>query len=189
MGLNKTLKKELGNIKKTKVIKKKSPKQYVIKTDKTKVLQVLEVLKNNKNLQFLQLVDLTAVDFPESKVRFDLVYLLLSHKLNKRVAVKFSLKDGEQAPSVAEIFPNANWPEREVFDMFGIEFENHSNLERILNEDEFEGFPLRKEFPQNGKKELFYNEEKQEFEYREIPQKDTESFDINIFFNKKEGGE
>ena len=85
-------------------------------------------MKTNENTKFRQLIDITAVDFPEKEQRFRIVYLLLSHEFNTRVLIEFDISEGEKVPSLTKIFPSANWMEREVFDMYGIDFKDHPDL-------------------------------------------------------------
>ena len=117
---------------------------------------------------FKQLIDITAVDFPEDKKRFKIVYLLLSHENNSRVIIEYSINENEVIPSVTSIFPSANWMEREVFDMYGIKFKDHPDLRRILTDYEFEGYPLRKDFPMTGHKEVRYSEDKKKVIYEPV---------------------
>jgi NADH-quinone oxidoreductase subunit C len=91
------------------------------------------------------LVDLTAVDYPQRDRRFEVVYLLHSFAHNRRLMLKTSAMDGEAVPSATAVHPGANWLEREVFDLFGIRFEGHPDLKRILLPDDWEGHPLRRE--------------------------------------------
>lgn len=186
MDLVSVLKKELKHIGKIKITKKKIPEQIFIRVNKDNLIKTLKILKNNENTQYWQLTELTAIDYPDSVVRFDVIYVLLSHKFNNRIVVKSSFKDGEKVPSATELYPSANWQEREVYDMFGIEFENHPNMTRILNEDDFKEYPLRKEFPKQGRKELFYDEQKEEFVYKDITYVGCDEFIMDDFC-KKEG--
>ena len=96
------------------------------------------------------LVDITAVDWPEREARFDVVYHWLNLTSQERLRVKVSVADGEAAPSLTGRFKTADWFEREVFDMFGIRFEGHPNLQRLLLWQDFQGHPLRKDFPLDG---------------------------------------
>ncbi len=105
---------------------------------------VLEYLRLEEDFDYL--VDITAVDYPKRDARFDLVYILYSYRLNNRVRVKTQIADGERPESATPVYLGANWLEREVFDMFGIEFANHPDMRRILLPDEWRGFPLRKEY-------------------------------------------
>jgi NADH-quinone oxidoreductase subunit C len=91
-------------------------------------------------------VDITAVHYPQREKQFDLIWILYSFNSNQRIRVKTLLADGQPAPSAVPIWPTANWLEREVFDMFGIHFEGHPNLKRILLPDGWKGYPLRKDY-------------------------------------------
>ena len=116
-------------------------------------------LKTNKDTKFKQLIDITAVDYPEVSQRFKLIYLFLSHEFNKRLILSYSISENEIITSLTTIFPSANWMEREVFDMYGINFKNHPDLRRILTDYGFEGHPLRKDFPLTGHSEVRYSED------------------------------
>jgi NADH-quinone oxidoreductase subunit C len=108
------------------------------------VIAVLTALKHK--LQFDFLVDVTAVDYPKRAERFDLIYVLYSFSANQRIRVKTRINEGMRPASATDIFKGANWLEREVYDMFGIEFAGHPNLKRILLPEEWTGFPLRKDY-------------------------------------------
>ena len=142
--------------------------QLYLKTNCSDLIQVLLFLKNNSSTKFKQLVDITAVDYPEINERFKLVYLLLSHESNNRIILTFSINEKEIIPSITEIFPSANWMEREVFDMYGIKFKNHPDLRRILTDYNFEGFPLRKDFPLTGHDEVRYSEIEKKVVYEPV---------------------
>ena len=125
------------------------PKTYVgqnyIIADASIVFELLQVLRDEE--QFDYCVDVTAVHYPQRKDQeFDVVWILYSFEHNQRVRVKTMIKDGDPAPSVAGLWTTANWLERECFDMFGIRFEGHPDLRRILLPDGWQGFPLRKEY-------------------------------------------
>jgi len=117
-------------------------------------------LKTNKKCKFKQLIDITAVDYPANIKRFKIVYLLLSHENNLRIVLNINLEEGTSVPTIIKIFPSANWMEREVFDMYGINFKDHPDLRRILTDYGFEGHPLRKDFPLTGHTEVRYSEER-----------------------------
>lgn len=118
----------------------------VLKRDYLK--EIMLFLKNDKMMQFNMLLDVTAVDYLGNEPRFEIVYHLLSLSLTHRIRVKVPVDEKDaQVESIVSIYPAANWFEREVFDMFGIKFLNHPNLKRLLMYDEFEGHPLRKDFP------------------------------------------
>lgn len=120
--------------------------------------QVLTLLRGDRQAAFTQLIDLTAVDYPERDVRFDVVYLILSMDNNMRMRVIAAISDGQAVPSVTNLFLSANWAEREVWDMFGIFFSGHPDLRRLLTDYGFEGHPLRKDFPLTGNVEVRYDD-------------------------------
>ncbi len=132
------------------------------------LIDVLVFLKNSAFTKFRQLVDITAVDYPEQNQRFKLIYLLLSHEFNSRIILSYSINENEVIPSITEIFPSANWMEREVFDMYGIKFKDHPDLRRILTDYNFKGHPLRKDFPLTGHSEVRYNEESKKVIYEPV---------------------
>ena len=132
------------------------------------LLDVINFLKSNNNTKFRQLIDITAVDYPENTERFKMVYLLLSHELNKRVILDFYIRENDTINSISSIYPSANWMEREVFDMYGINFKDHPDLRRILTDYNFKGYPLRKDFPLTGHEEVRYNEDKKKVIYEKV---------------------
>ena len=154
--LEKILNSELNTKIKSSLIKHN---QIYLKIDETDLTEVILFLKTNSKTKFRQLIDITAVDFPENEIRFKLVYLLLSHEFNQRIIIEIDVKEKEIVGSITSIFPAANWMEREVFDMYGIDFKDHPDLRRILTDYGFEGHPLRKDFPLTGHIESRYSEE------------------------------
>jgi len=142
--------------------------QIYLKIDHEDLLDVVTFLKTNSETKFRQLIDITAVDYPEKTQRFKMVYLFLSHKFNQRVILSFFLNENEHVSSLTKIFPASNWMEREVFDMYGIKFKNHPDLRRILTDYNFEGFPLRKDFPLTGHTEVRYSEDKKKVVYEPV---------------------
>ena len=132
--------------------------QLYIEIDIEALYSTILYLKTNDKSRFKQLIDITAVDYPKKEKRFKLVYLLLSHENNLRVAINFNVNEKTHVPSITKIFPSANWMEREVFDMYGISFKDHPDLRRILTDYGFEGYPLRKDFPLTGHTEVRYSE-------------------------------
>ena len=122
------------------------------------VYPLIKFLKDYKKLSFNQLIDITAIDYPSRESRFDIIYLLLSLTLNKRILIKSSLKEEENIDSITSIFKSANWCERECYDLFGIRFNNHPDLRRIMTDYNFEGHPLRKDFPLTGHTEVRYDD-------------------------------
>lgn len=128
----------------------------------------INILKRNDSFKFRQLIDILGIDYPQKEKRFEVVYLFLSHENNFRISLKTNIDEHEIVPTLTNIFPSANWQEREVFDMFGIKFADHPDLRRILTDYEFEGYPLRKDFPLTGYKEVRYSAEYQKVIYEPV---------------------
>lgn len=122
--------------------------------------KILLFLKNNSFCQYKILTVISAVDYIKKLKRFEIVYELLSIRYNNRIRIKINVDELIKLHSVEKLFLSSNWFEREIFDMFGIYFYNHTNLKRILNDYGFEGFPLRKDFPLTGYIEIKYDEKK-----------------------------
>ena len=128
----------------------------------------LTFLKTDATCRFTTLVDITAIDHPERDKRFDMVYHFLSMWQNQRIRVKSAIREDTVVPSVVEIYPAANWFEREVFDMFGVLFSGHPDLRRILTDYGFRGHPLRKDFPTTGYTEVRYDEVQKRVVYEPV---------------------
>ena len=142
--------------------------QLYLSIESNDLIDVLLFLKNDPSTKFKQLIDITAVDYPQESKRFKLVYMLLSHEFNNRIILNYLINEHEVIPSITELFPSANWMEREVFDMYGIKFKDHPDLRRILTDYNFEGFPLRKDFPLTGHNEVRYNENEKKVLYEPV---------------------
>ena len=142
--------------------------QLEIQIDKESLLDVVIFLKKNNSTKFRQLIDITAVDYIGSESRFKMIYLFLSHEYNLRINLTFNINENEVVNSLTKIFPSANWMEREVFDMYGIKFNDHPDLRRILTDYGFSGHPLRKDFPITGHTEVRYSEEKKKVVYEPV---------------------
>ncbi|MBF0146881.1 MAG: NADH-quinone oxidoreductase subunit C [Magnetococcales bacterium] len=132
----------------------------VIHVGVLQLLQTMTRLRDDIAFDFKLLVDLAGVHYPERAVPFELVYQLLSVHKNHRIRVKVPVTEGELVPSIAGIWSSADWYEREAYDMFGILFSGHSDLRRILNDYDFHGYPLRKDFPVTGLVESRYDEQR-----------------------------
>ena len=135
-------------------------KQLFVDVNVENLTSTILFLKTNDKCRFKQLIDITAVDYPGREQRFKIVYLLLSHENNLRIIINVHIDETVIVPSIAKIFPSANWMEREVFDMYGVSFKGHPDLRRILTDYGFEGYPLRKDFPLTGYTEVRYSEAK-----------------------------
>ncbi len=119
-------------------------KQAILTLDRARLVEIALHLRDEE--KFDMLADLTAVDWPKREKRFDVVLDLYSFAKNERLRVKVHAADAEEVPSVVSVWPAADWQEREVFDMFGIVFSGHPDLKRILLPDEWQGYPLRKDY-------------------------------------------
>ena len=174
--LEKAINSGLGTFVKSSIIKFE---QLTIEIDADDINEILVFLKNNDKCKFKQLIDITAVDYPEKEKRFQLVYLLLSHEYNLRLTVVSNINEKSKVPSIVKFFPSANWMEREVFDMYGILFIDHPDLRRILTDYDFEGYPLRKDFPLTGHTEVRYSETDKKVIYEPVKlEQDYRNFDF-----------
>ena len=132
------------------------------------VASVITFLRDDPRCKFTTLIDIAGVDYPERGKRFDVVYHLLSMQLNHRIRIKVQTDEDTPVPSIVGVYPCADWFEREAFDMYGILFSNHPDLRRILTDYNFEGFPLRKDFPLTGHVEVRYDPEQQRVLYEPV---------------------
>jgi NADH-quinone oxidoreductase subunit C len=123
------------------------------------IVSVMRFLRDDPRCLFYSIIDVTAVDWPSRERRFDVVYHLLSPKHNVRVRVQAPVAEAVPVPSIVEVFPGADWFEREIYDLYGIVFAGHPDMRRILTDYGFEGHPLRKDFPLTGFVELRYDDE------------------------------
>lgn len=154
----------------------------IMYVDADKIIKFLTFLRDDDHLSFKTLLDVFGADMLGIRnPRFEVIYNLLSYKLNNRITVKVALNEGEKVTTVASVFSAAGWFERETFDMYGIVFENHSDLRRILTDYEFEGYPLRKDFPLTGYKEVRYDAEQQKVIYEPVKlMQEFRTFDFDM---------
>lgn len=143
------------------------------------ILKVLKFLRDDTQCLFTVLIDICGVDYPERPKRFDVVYHLLSPRQNQRIRVKLETDEASAVRSCVEIFPAANWFEREAYDMYGILFSDHPDLRRILTDYGFRGHPLRKDFPLTGYVEVRYDDEQKRVVYEPVKlNQEFRSFDF-----------
>ncbi len=142
-------------------------------------------LINDSKCQFINIIDICGVDYPEREKRFDVVYHLLSPHLNHRIRIKVQTDEDTPVPSLIDLYPGADWFEREAYDMFGILFSGHPDLRRILTDYGFEGHPLRKDFPTSGYVEVRYDETQRRVIYE--PVKLTQEYRQFDFLSPWEG--
>jgi NADH-quinone oxidoreductase subunit C len=142
--------------------------ELMLVVERGSIDRVLIYLRDSEALQFAQLMDICGVDYLGREPRFDVVYNLLSITYNRRIRLKVEVEEGVPVPTVTAIFSSANWWEREVFDLYGIPFEDHPDLRRILTDYGFEGHPLRKDFPLTGYVEVRYDEDQKRVVYEPV---------------------
>ncbi len=133
-----------------------------------RVLEVLTFLRDDPAGQFINFTDISGADYPDREQRFEIIYQLLSPKLNQRVRIKISTDEATPVPSAVSVFPAADWYEREVYDFYGVLFDGHPDLRRILTDYGFEGHPLRKDFPMTGFVEVRYDDEEKRVRYEPV---------------------
>jgi NADH-quinone oxidoreductase subunit C len=159
--------------------------ELILTARRDAIVRVLTALRDDPALVFTQLADLCGVDYPDRPERFEIVYNLLSMDRNQRIRVKVTTSEAAPVPSVATVFSNANWLEREVWDLYGVFFSDHPDLRRILTDYGFEGHPLRKDFPLTGYVEVRYDEDQKRVIYE--PVKLVQDFRTFDFLSPWEG--
>ncbi|KAK7694394.1 putative NADH-ubiquinone oxidoreductase 30.4 kDa subunit, mitochondrial [Cerrena zonata] len=142
--------------------------ELTIYTAPSAVLPVLTFLRDHAQCQYKSCVDISGADFPERDKRFEVVYHLLSVKYGGRIRVKTYASETDPVPSAMPVFTGADWYEREIWDLYGVFFEGHQDLRRILTDYGFEGHPLRKDFPLTGYTEVRYDEERKRVVYEPL---------------------
>ncbi|MFO1014449.1 MAG: NADH-quinone oxidoreductase subunit C [Caulobacteraceae bacterium] len=150
------------------------------------IVELIRLLRDHADLQFQQLIDVCGVDYPQRAQRFDVVYHLLSLTRNRRVRVKVATDEDTAVPSITPVFAVADWFEREAFDMYGIFFDGHPDLRRILTDYGFHGHPMRKDFPMTGYVEVRYDDEQKRVVYEPVKAVEFRSWD---FLSPWEGAE
>ena len=158
-----------SNFADVKIIEPIANGNLIIYIDKNNLENLLTFLRDDEQLSFKTLIDVFGADMLGIRSpRFEVIYNLLSYKLNNRITIKVAIDDGIEVPTVSKIFSSAGWFEREAFDMYGIVFANHPDLRRILTDYDFEGHPLRKDFPLTGYKEVRYDEVEKKVVYEDV---------------------
>lgn len=142
--------------------------ELTITVKRDDILDVLQFLRDDTQTQFWNIIDIAGVDYPERKERFEVVYHLLSPRLNARIRIKISTDEETAVKSATDLYPGANWFEREAWDMYGILFSGHPDLRRLLTDYGFEGHPLRKDFPLTGYVEVRYDDEVKRVVYEPV---------------------
>jgi len=142
--------------------------QLTVLVEAGKIVEVAKFLRDDPNCRFVNITDITAVDHPERDKRFDVVYHFLSPTLNARIRLKAQADETTQVPSLIEVFPGADWFEREAYDLYGVIFTGHPDMRRLLTDYGFEGHPLRKDFPLTGFVEVRYDDQEKRVLYEPV---------------------
>jgi NADH-quinone oxidoreductase subunit C len=142
--------------------------ELTVLVENERLLAVLKFLRDDPRNQFTCMIDVCGVDYPGRQQRFEVVYHLLSPTQNERIRVKVQTDEMTPVDSCVELFPGANWYEREAYDMYGILFNKHPDLRRILSDYGFVGHPLRKDFPLTGYVEVRYDDELKRVVYEPV---------------------
>lgn len=142
--------------------------ELTLDVDVARIADVALKLRDADGLRFVCLIDICGVDYPEREKRFDVVYHLLSPTLNARVRLAVQSDGQTPVPSLVDVFPAANWFERETWDMYGVVFSGHPDLRRLLTDYGFEGHPLRKDFPLSGFVEVRYDDAQKRVVYEPV---------------------
>ena len=132
--------------------------ELTVYAERDQIVALIDFLKRDQMCMFEMVIDVCGVDYPERSQRFEVVYHLLSLRLNQRIRVKISTDEDTPVPSIVDLHRGADWFEREAFDMYGVVFSGHPDMRRILTDYGFEGHPLRKDFPLTGFTEVRYDD-------------------------------
>lgn len=153
--------------------------ELTIEASAPHVVKVLRFLRDDSRCEFFCFIDLCGADYPGREKRFDVVYHLLSPTQNQRIRVKVQTDETTAVPSAIEVFPCADWYERETYDLYGILFSDHPDMRRLLTDYGFDGHPLRKDFPLTGFVEVRYDDEHKRVVYEPVElRQEFRSFDF-----------
>ncbi len=142
--------------------------QLSLAVDASKIVDVVRFLRDDPACRFVSFTDVTAVDYPGREKRFEVIYHLLSPTLNTRIRLRVAADETTQVPSIIEVFPGADWFERETYDLYGVIFTGHPDMRRLLTDYGFDGHPLRKDFPLTGFVEVRYDDQEKRVLYEPV---------------------
>ena len=142
--------------------------ELTLTVDAAHAIEALKFLRDDPAAQFISIIDISGADYPEREKRFEVVYHLLSPKLNCRVRVKVDTDEATPIASATAVYLGADWYEREIYDLFGVLFDGHPDLRRILTDYGFDGHPLRKDFPMTGFVEMRYDDQEKRVRYEPV---------------------
>ena len=152
-----------------------------------RIVEAARFLRDDPRCRFVNITDVTAVDYPSREQRFEVVYHFLSPTLNTRIRLKLAAGETTQVPSLIEVFPGADWFERETYDLYGVIFVGHPDMRRLLTDYGFDGHPLRKDFPTTGFVEVRYDDAEKRVVYE--PVRLTQEFRRFDFLSPWEGAD
>jgi NADH-quinone oxidoreductase subunit C len=159
--------------------------EMTLTVDPSRIVDALKFLRDDPAAQFVSIIDISGVDYPEREKRFEVVYHLLSPKLNRRICLKLETDEETPIASATAVYPGADWYEREIYDFFGVLFVGHPDLRRILTDYGFDGHPMRKDFPMTGFVEVRYDDQEKRVRYE--PVRLTQEFREFDFLSPWEG--
>jgi NADH-quinone oxidoreductase subunit C len=142
--------------------------ELTIQAKASEIVKVVTFLRDDPGCAFISIIDITAVDWPSREKRFDVVYHFLSPTKNTRVRVKIETDEATPVASITDVFPGANWFERETYDLYGVLFTGHPDMRRLLTDYGFQGHPLRKDFPLTGFVEVRWDDEQKRVVYDKV---------------------
>jgi NADH-quinone oxidoreductase subunit C len=142
--------------------------QLTVTVEASKIVEVVRHLRDDPGCRFVSFIDVTAVDYPGRENRFDVVYHFLSPTLNERIRLRTEASETTQVPSIIDVFPGADWFERECYDLYGVIFTGHPDMRRLLTDYGFDGHPLRKDFPLTGFVEVRYDDAEKRVVYEPV---------------------
>jgi NADH-quinone oxidoreductase subunit C len=142
--------------------------QLTVAVKAERIVDVVSYLRDDPGCRFVNITDITAIDYPARDKRFEVIYHFLSPTLNTRIRLKAEADETTQVPSIIEVFPGADWYEREAYDLYGVIFAGHPDMRRLLTDYGFEGHPLRKDFPLTGFVEVRYDDQEKRVLYEPV---------------------
>lgn len=142
--------------------------QLTVTVEAAKIVEVARFIRDDQRCRFINIIDVTAVDYPGREKRFDVIYHFLSPALNTRIRLRAYASETTQVPSLIDVFPGADWFEREAYDLYGVIFTGHPDMRRLLTDYGFDGHPLRKDFPLTGFVEVRYDDAEKRVVYEPV---------------------
>jgi len=142
--------------------------QLTVTVEAAKIVEVTRFIRDDQRCRFVNFIDVTAVDYPGREKRFDVVYHFLSPTMNTRIRLRAHASETTQVPSLIDVFPGADWFERETYDLYGVIFTGHPDMRRLLTDYAFDGHPLRKDFPLTGFVEVRYDDAEKRVVYEPV---------------------